>query len=99
MKSAVKILSLLLLLGTTMTLLGGCGNDDCCYAVYDCYVTVINDSPWAVFVEPFGVFMYPGESVDLEIICDCVHVVVFRDADGLILAELDMCSGDVLVIH
>jgi hypothetical protein len=99
MKSTVKILSLLLLLGTAMTLLGGCGNDDYCCATYDYYITVINDSPWVVFVEPFGIFLNPRETIDIEIGYDVVRVLVLRDFDGLILAELDMVSGDVLVVH
>jgi len=97
MKTTVKILSLLLLLGATATMLAGCGQGDRAY-YYDDYVTVVNETPWTVFVEPFGLILDPGDRIDIEIGYDVVRVVVLRHFDGLILAELDIVSGDILVV-
>jgi len=97
MRTTVKILSLLLLLGATATLLQGCGRGDH-YLAYDYYITIINDTPWTVFVEPFGLLLVSGDRVDVEIGYDFVRVIVLRDFDGMILAEVDMVSGDVLVV-
>ncbi len=99
MKTASKIVSLVLLLGITATLLAGCGSGDRCCLVYDYYITVINDTPWGVFVDPFGLFLSPGDTMDIEIGPDYVRVVVLREFDGLVLADVDMVNGDVLVIQ
>lgn len=63
------------------------------------FITVFNDTPWDVFIEPFGLFLAPGEVVDIEVGYEVSHVVARRDFDGLILAEVDMPPGDVLVIQ
>ena len=96
MKTSVRILSLLLVLGTTAVLLAGCGHGRHYYDDY--YITIVNDSPWDVYVEPFGLFLSPGEQVDVEVGYDVFHVIVLRNFDALILAELDVASGDVLVV-
>jgi hypothetical protein len=99
MRHTVKILSLMLLLGTTAAQLAGCGNDDV-YVYRDgyYYITIVNDSPWAIYVEPFGIFLGPRDTADIDVYYDYVHVVVFREYDGLVLADLDMAGGDVLVV-
>ncbi len=99
MKSFARALPFLLVLGITATVLSGCGNDEVHVYHDGYYVTVINDTPWDVFVEPFGFLLAPGDVVDAEIGYDVVHVIALRHFDGLVLAELDMVRGDVLVIH
>jgi len=99
MKSLLKILPLLLLLATTGVLLTGCGGDDVYVYRDGYYITIINDTPWDVFVEPFGFLLAPGDSVDADIGPDIVRVVAIRDFDGLILADIDMVTGEVLVIQ
>lgn len=98
MKTTVRILSLFLLLGMTAILFAGCGDDDRWY-YDDYYVTIVNDSPWDVYVQPFPLFLAPGQRADPEVGYHVVRVVAIRDFDGLILADLDMVAGDVLVIH
>ncbi len=92
MKNTVSILSLLLLLGTTAILLAGCGDGEHVYHG-DYYITVVNHTPWDVYVEPFGVFLPPGGVLDQPVSYDVVHVMVIRDFDSLLLAELDMVAG------
>jgi hypothetical protein len=97
MKKTVRIVSLFLLLGMTALLFGGCGDRDHWY--YDeYYVTIINDSPWDVYVQPFPLFLAPGQRADREVGYHAIHVVAIRNADGVILAEVDMVGGDVLII-
>jgi len=97
MKSLVKILPLLLL-GTTAVLIGGCG-DHHDYGGYDYSITVINDTPWDIFVEPWGFLLAPGDSMDVDVGYDIVHVLAIRHFDGLVLADVDMAYGDVLVVE
>ena len=99
MKSLTRIIPLLLLLGTTAVLLAGCGGYDSYYYHDDYFITIINDSPWDIFIEPFGVLLAPGDTVDFEVGYDIVHIIAWRDFDGLILAELDMAEGEVLVVE
>lgn len=99
MKNAVKVVALLLLLGTAAVFLGGCGDHHDHVVVYDYHVTIINDSPWDVFIEPFGLLIAPGDRMDVDVGYDIVHVIAIRHYDGLILAELDMARGDVLVVE
>ncbi len=99
MKSLLRILPLLLLLGTTAVLVTGCGDDEVHIYHDSYYITIINDTPWDVFVEPFGFLLAPGDSVDADVGYDVVRVVAIRDFDGLILADVDMVSGDILVIQ
>ncbi len=100
MKSLVRILAVFLLLGTAASLLGGCGDGDHHHdMVEDFSITVINDTPWDIFVEPFGFLLAPGDTVDIDVGYDVVHVIAVRHFDGLVLAELDMVRGDVLVVH
>jgi hypothetical protein len=96
-KNFIKTVLALALLGATATLLAGCHDDHYVYRDYY-YITVINDCPWAVVIEPFGVLLSPGDRVDFDIGYDVVHVIAVRAFDGLILAELDMVGGEVLVI-
>jgi len=96
MKSLVKILPLLLLLGTTAVLIGGCGHDD--YVSHLDLITVHNDSPWDITVEPWGVFLERGHGVDFES-GDIVHVVAIRYSDGVVLADVDVAPGHLLVVE
>jgi len=96
-KRTATILSLSLLLTTAAALLAGCGDHDH-YRYHGYYITVINDTPWTVFVEPFGIHIHPGDAADIEIGYDAVYVVVVRDFDGLVLTEGTMTWGDVLVV-
>ena len=52
-----------------------------------------------VALDPFGLFLSPGDTVDIEVGPDYVRVVVLREFDGLVLADVDMVSGDVLVVQ
>lgn len=98
MKGAIKILSLLVLVGITATLLAGCHNDRH-VDYYDYYVTIVNDTYWTIYVEPFGYYMDPGDIVQFDVGYDIVHVIVIRHPDGLVLAELDMPAGSEFVVH
>ncbi len=98
MKNTLRILSLFLLLGMTAILFAGCGHDD--HWDYDAYyVTIINDSPWDVYVQPFPLFLAPGERADVEVGYHVFRVVAIRNFDGAVLAEVDMVAGEVLVIQ
>ena len=99
MKNLVRFLPLLLLLGITATLLAGCGGGGHTHYYEDYYITIVNDSPWSIVVEPWGVFLVPGDSWDVDVGYDVVRVIVVRDFDGLVLADVDMARGDVLVVH
>jgi hypothetical protein len=98
MKKFLKILSLVLFLGIVATFAVGC-RDHHHHEYYGYYITVINDTPWAVYVEPFGFLLGPGDRVDAEVGYDYVRVVAVRHFDGLILADVAMRAGDVLVIQ
>jgi hypothetical protein len=99
MKSLLRILPLLLLLGTTALLVTGCG-DHHGHGHYDAYyITIVNDTPWDVYVEPFGFLLAPGDSVDADVGYDVIRVVAIRHFDGLVLADVHMASGDVLIIQ
>jgi hypothetical protein len=99
MKSLVKILPLLLLLGLTTVFLEGCGDHHHYHDGYDYTITVVNDTPWDIFVEPWGFLLAPGDRVDVDIGPDIVHVIAVRHFDGLVLADVDMAYGDVLVVE
>ena len=93
MKPLVRILPLLLLTVAVAALLTGCG-------VKHYYITIINETPWDVCVDPYGYFLYPGDRVDTEVdYFEVVHVVAFRCSDSVLLAHADMIHGDVLIIE
>lgn len=98
MKKLVRILPLVLFLGIAAGFIAGC-DDHHHYEYYDYYITVVNDTPWDVYVEPFGFLLAPGDRVDADIGHDYVRVVAVRYFDGLVLADVAMGAGDVLVIQ
>ncbi len=78
----------------------GCGGDgSSSIIVTDEVVTFINDTDYAIVIDPFDAALSSGGVVDIEIGNDIVYVVVFRQFDGLILLETDVAAGDVWVIQ
>ena len=98
MKKLLKVLPLVLVLGAAATFVAGC-HDGHHHEYYDYYITVVNDTPWDVYVEPFGFLLAPGDQVDADIGPDYVRVVAIRHFDGLVLADVTLAAGDVLVIQ
>jgi len=77
----------------------GCNDNGSAVVVADSIVTFSNDTVYTIVIAPFNTVLYPGDVVDIEIEDDIVHVVVYRDIDGLILLETEVVAGEVWIIQ
>ena len=92
---------MLVILGSVLALgfISGCHDDHDSVVIHEDRVTFVNDYGEAIIVQPFDAVLFHGESIDFDIGGDIVHVVVFREHDGLVLLEVDVEAGDVWVVQ
>ena len=97
-----KKIGYILVIPATLALLlfaMGCDDDDDHVYAGDDIVTFVNEYGEAILIQPFGTVLDHGDAVDFDINGDIVHVVVFRNFDGVVLLDTDVEGGDVWVIQ
>jgi hypothetical protein len=80
-------------------LISGCDDGGDSVAIHEDRVTFVNDYGQPIVIQPFDAVLFHGESADFDIGGDIVHVVVFRESDGLVLLEVDVEAGEVWVVQ
>ena len=80
-------------------LISGCDDGDDSVAIQEDLVTFVNEYGQPIVVQPFGAVLVNGEAADFDIGGDIVHVIVFRESDGLVLLEVDVEGGEVWVVQ
>ena len=92
---------MLVIFGSALALglISGCDDGSDTVVIYEDMVTFVNDYGEPIVIQPFDAVLFDGESIDFDVGGDIVHVVVFRESDGLVLLEVDVEAGEVWVVQ